>query len=499
MTSNISNPTQLPLASILVARFLRSNNYTQTLDAFIREAGLPPNAGQVNSKAEESDGWTIENVIEEKKAFDQTVNFERYGDDEDAREKRDRWSSPAPSKPSTIHTPSSSNLLSVSVQPWERQSPPGETETETDFKSTYIISTGADRRLNLFKTSPDHEAAASFSGLADSPILSHVTLRGGSYQLATTMSGQLLLLRDSEVLHRRKDHTKYVVQVTAHERPDSNTVWIATAGWDGRILIYSLDLEHSPLTVGEPRANIQLSTNPESILFVRHTETGELILLASRRDSTYLYYYDVSSEPSTAVESGEEGDKPYEPRLLGKQNLAPHSNAWVAFSPSYLALSPHDPGLLAVATSTLPHMKVMIVRLLFPSPDARSGGDASEAAPAEPETQVTQAMAALALQNREDAAIMIQANTLAPQTAYSTPQVVWRPDGSGLWVNGDDGVIRGIEAKTGKIVALLKDGHEVGSKIRSIWAGWVDVDGKEEKEEWVVSGGFDKRLIVWKV
>lgn len=94
MTSNISNPTQLPLASILVARFLRSNNYTQTLDAFIREAGLPPNAGQVNSKAEELDGWTIENVIEEKKAFDQTVNFERYGDDEDAREKRDRWSSP---------------------------------------------------------------------------------------------------------------------------------------------------------------------------------------------------------------------------------------------------------------------------------------------------------------------------------------------------------------------------------------------------------------------
>ncbi|KAL1846185.1 hypothetical protein Plec18170_009301 [Paecilomyces lecythidis] len=499
MTSKAPDPTQLPLASILVARFLRSNNYTETLDAFIREAGLPSNAGQVNSKTEGADGWTIESVIEEKKAFDQTVNFERYGD-EDAREKRDRWSSPAPSKPATIHTPSSSNLLSVSVQPWERQS---SGEVDAAFKSTYIIATGADRRLNLFKTSADHEAAASFSGLTDSPILSHVTIRGGSYQLATSMSGQLLLLRDSEVLHRRKDHTKYVVQVTAHEQPDSNTVWVATAGWDGRILIYSLDLEHdagntaASLAIGEPRAKIQLPTNPESIIFVRHTETGELILLASRRDSTYIYYYEVSSEPSQAA--GEESNRPYEPRLLGKQNLAPHSNAWVAFSPSYLALSPHDPGLLAVATSTLPHMKVMIVRLLFPSPDGSSTGNSSEATSAEPETQVTQAMAALALQNREDAAIIIQANTLAPQTAYSTPQVVWRPDGSGLWVNGDDGVIRGIEAKTGKIVALLKDGHEVGSKIRSIWAGWVDVDGKEDKEEWVVSGGFDKRLIVWKV
>ena len=70
-----------------------------------------------------------------------------------------------------------------------------------------------------------------------------------------------------------------------------------------------------------------------------------------------------------------------------------------------------------------------------------------------------------------------------------------------MWVNGDDGVLRGVEARTGKIVTTLKGGHEVGSKIRSIWAGWVDEEagrGKERKE-WVVSGGFDRRLVVWKV
>jgi hypothetical protein len=116
-------------------------------------------------------------------------------------------------------------------------------------------------------------------------------------------------------------------------------------------------------------------------------------------------------------------------------------------------------------------------------------------------TQATQALEALALQNREDAAILIQANTFAPQTSYSTPQVAWRPDGSGVWVNGDDGVVRGIEIKTGKVVALLKDGHEPGSKVRTIWAGYVAVpnNGDDAREEWVISGGFDKRLIVWKV
>ena len=81
---------------------------------------------------------------------------------------------------------------------------------------------------------------------------------------------------------------------------------------------------------------------------------------------------------------------------------------------------------------------------------------------------------------------------MAPQTPYSTPQVVWRPDGSGLWVNGDDGVLRGLEAKTGKVVATLEGGHEAGSKIRSIWCGMV------EGQEWLVSGGFDRRLVVWK-
>ena len=38
-----------------------------------------------------------------------------------------------------------------------------------------------------------------------------------------------------------------------------------------------------------------------------------------------------------------------------------------------------------------------------------------------------------------------------------------------MFVNGDDGVIRGLETKTGKVVATLHGGHEVGSKIRSIW------------------------------
>ena len=69
-----------------------------------------------------------------------------------------------------------------------------------------------------------------------------------------------------------------------------------------------------------------------------------------------------------------------------------------------------------------------------------------------------------------------------------------------MWVNGDDGAIRGVEASTGKVVCTLLGGHALGSKVRCLWAGRIAAGGDEdgEGEEWLVSGGFDQKLIVWK-
>ncbi|KAJ5444472.1 uncharacterized protein N7458_008344 [Penicillium daleae] len=487
------------LANAIVARFLRTNAYSETLQAFIREAGLPPDAGQASG--DNTHNLTIQSLLEEKRAYDHSVNFERLGNESG---EISFWQLPAPSKPTIISTPTSSNLLAASVEYWYS---PGHDPASA---RPCIFSTGADKQMHVLETVSQNEAITSFSGLSDSPVLSFAPILRGRYILMTNMSGHLLLQRGARILQSRKDYAKYAVKVVVHEEADDagleTTFWVATAGWDATVLLYRLTIYHgsqvpAPM-LNAPVARIKLTTNPESVLFVRHVDTGELLLLVSRRDSSSIYYYKVD----TSLENGPyhtEGDNvpssPPECRLLGQQNLAPHSNAWVAFSPSHMALSPLDPGLLAVATSSEPHMKVIIVRLLFPSTASsdESNPSASDAAV----TQASQAMEALALQNREDAAILIQANTFAPQTSYSTPQVAWRPDGSGVWVNGDDGVVRGIEIKTGNVVAMLKEGHEPGCKVRTIWAGYVDVrnDGKDVREEWVISGGFDKRLIVWKV
>jgi WD40 repeat protein len=185
--------------------------------------------------------------------------------------------------------------------------------------------------------------------------------------------------------------------------------------------------------------------------------------------------------------------------LLGKQNLAPHSNAWISFSPSDIQVCPTDPSIVAVATSTTPHMKLLIVKLLIPT-EQSSLLDANHLPGSGATTQASQARAELLVQDREEAAILIHVSTLAPQTQYSTPRLVWRPDGSGVYVSSDDGVIRGLEATTGKLMATL-EGHELGSKLRCLWAGNMansqDTRSSPISQEFLISGGFDQRLIMW--
>lgn len=354
-----------------------------------------------------------------------------------------------------------------------------------------LFATTADRRLNLIAPNSTFTLFKSNAYLQDSPILACIVIGKRFMTTVTTgMSGQTILYdhKDDRVLEERRDHKKYVVKVAKWE--DVSGTWVATAGWDAKIFIYRLgggedDTAH---LLGDPVATLTLQTNPETITFVKHPDSDDLILLVTRRDSTSLHFYALPPHP---VASSLPSSPPGPLHLLGSQDLAPHSNAWIAFSPSSVALCPTDPTLLAVATSAVPHMKLIVVRLLLPAIKDSSVGHP------EPATQADQTRAKLAIQDREDAAIRLHVSTLAPQTPYSTPQVCWRPDGTGVWVNGDDGVLRGMDVQTGKIVTTLKDGHEAGSKIRSVWAGYVRVDGAQE--EWVVSGGFDKRLVVWKL
>ncbi|ERF74511.1 hypothetical protein EPUS_03949 [Endocarpon pusillum Z07020] len=482
---------------VIVARFLQSNHYNETLDAFLREAGLPADAAQTAAG-----DWTIEKILEEKRQYDAGIVYEKTS----GEEREGGWTRPAPSQPDTITSlDSPSNILAVHVTP--TRTPWATPEDGT--KPLQLLISSADRKISVLSTRLGYELekTVDLSLTHNSPVLCLAPIHHDAW-MTSSMSGHVDLYRAGHrCIDSERHHVKYAVQVIVTRscrdgQPGRPFCIAATAGWDQKICLYSFeppsdaslphgDEQDESSVIGSPLTTLPVATNPESILFVRHPDTNELYLIVGRRDSTYLYYYKITEHsPHSTITVHE----------AGKQNLAPHANAWISFSPSSLAACPTDPTLIAVATSHLPHMKLILVRLLFPGTREDETGAAGFV---RGDTQTSQARAELAIQDREDAAIRLHVSTMAPQTPYSTPQVVWRPDGSGMWVNGDDGVIRGVETRTGKVVALLK-GHEVGSKVRSLWAGMVrvqgtdDGNGSEKEEEWLVSGGFDKKVIVWK-
>ncbi|KAL1796350.1 hypothetical protein ACET3X_004890 [Alternaria dauci] len=97
----------LPSAAELVARYLRANGYTQTLNSFVQEADLPPDAGSASDST-----VTIESILQEKKTFDLSLNFEKLGVDDNER----GWTIQAPVEPRVVGSlPNRSNILSVSI------------------------------------------------------------------------------------------------------------------------------------------------------------------------------------------------------------------------------------------------------------------------------------------------------------------------------------------------------------------------------------------------
>lgn len=80
--------------------------------------------------------------------------------------------------------------------------------------------------------------------------------------------------------------------------------------------------------------------------------------------------------------------------------------------------------------------------------------------------------------------IIANLNTLSPQDKYSQAILDWRPDGTGLWVLGDDGVIRGIDLSSGKVSAELS-GHEGRIKTLNVLTNLL------------VSCGTDRHILKW--
>ncbi|KAA8910085.1 WD40-repeat-containing domain protein [Sphaerosporella brunnea] len=401
---------------VLIGRYLQSNGFTKTLAAFLEETNLRPENLVVEDP---STALTIEKVLDEKRLYDLSLKVEKV----EVADKDPDFSEPYPSI-STEITPldvTPSNVLFVSVVP-ELQ----------PFEGPVLIATAADRSLRLFSAQSPHTMLRNFTTPTDSAILS-VSVVEKQFLLIATMTGRLLLLSAStgEALASIRPHEKYAIRVL-YSAP-----YVISAAYDKTICVHALETS-APSFSESPVGKITLPTPPEALAVVMLPSKQEKAIVFSRRESTSLYYHLLQP-----------GLPEHSTRNLSTSN-------WVSYHPMSVAVHPSNPSLLAVATSSVPHMKLILVRV-----------DSEE--------------------------VTKELFTGAPQSAYSTAVLAWRPDGSGVWLNADEGIVRGLEVKTGKVKAkLVVSGN--GEKVRTLWAG--DVKGLGEC---LVTGSFDKGLKVWKV
>jgi WD40 repeat protein len=215
----------------------------------------------------------------------------------------------APSTPTTIGLPTSANLLQSSLEHLHVGGGSGQAQP-------LLLASTADRRLNVIF--PDTKnLVRSHTQLQDSPILSYTVVQQ-RYLICSSMSGKVVVYdsRKDELVAHRKDHAKYVVHVASYESGDH--VWLATAGWDQKVWLYRCRTTEDGITFEDPVGTIQLPSNPEALLFRREPDGNILYLLVTRRDSTFIYYYEIAENVLLSSAS-----KPVIVPISGKQNLAP--------------------------------------------------------------------------------------------------------------------------------------------------------------------------------
>lgn len=285
-------------------------------------------------------------------------------------------------------------------------------------------------------------------------------INGSDKFLSCGMDGKIKLFKLDE------DKVSMISEVQLHKRlvtdfkvwidQDDGTPFICSIGWDFQLKISRIVNDSIEII-----SNFKLLSNATSIELGIYRKTP--IVFLTRLDSTQLSLFTFKQPHIFEIS-----------RIsLNDAEFSTHG-----FTPMSISLTSHkldSNTFIAVGTSHVPYMRLIIIKLPPLDPLLTN-------LEIETEQHLTSAQVHRGL-------IIGNYNTLSPQDKYSQGVVHWRNDGSGVWISGDDGIIRGLDLKNGEVVQEHK-GHDKRIKC-------LVVDELQGQGEVLISSGIDKKLIYW--
>lgn len=243
----------------------------------------------------------------------------------------------------------------------------------------------------------------------------------GASVLLCGMNGKVYLgkfdksAKTFNIQHEQQIHTKLVSDMTVVHWREKN--YLVSVGWDNLVKV------HEVRETAIEESFQAYSTPNRALCMDACVYQDQLVILVGKSEMTLM---DVLTIKEDKVD------------LAFKIALNDAEFSAAGFSPHAIQIFHNGQvPLVAVGTSHEPYMRLVLVSLKEFGKDGDS------------------------IRRNQ---IITNINTMAPQDKYSQALLSWRPDGSGVWVFGEDGVVRGVDLLKERVAVELKKSE---SRIKS--------------------------------
>lgn len=433
----------------LIAHFLKANNYNDTLKKFEEEHGHPISSNQADLPTKEP----LQEIVQDRIGFKEIKSISQDTPIIDEYTVLDSilkdiiknqltiWKSPYPNNEQLINKGTTIGLVISSAI----------------LQNKYLLLSTAEMKFFIIDLQSGEKVYESFSPIGR-VVIKKIIVITSTKILLIGMNGELslfeILANDStlsvNLINVTKIHSKLVTDAKYLET--ENGKYLITLGWDFLVKVFESKDDKTCL-VSEHKLTVQ-GTCIDAIEY-----NGSIVVIIGKNDSTLLEVFSLVNR---------------ELKMVYKISLNDAEFLSSIFSARCLRIFENDQGipLIAVATSHEPYMRLILVSLkefdtLFKTIEDR-------------ETIPTK-------RNQ----ILKNLNTMAPQDKYLAPQIEWRSDGSGIWVVGEDGILRGIDLSKEQVIVEVP-AHK--GKIKTFTSG-LDINGNEIN----VSCGTDRDIKLWRM